>query len=357
MPEEPKIKILFLNGSPELVKTMCGRPASERARQYGFEIAAPILNNENRTAWTEMLAEYDAAITCWGSPLVDGDLLQRAGNLKIIGHAAGSVCSAISEEVYGRGVKVTTANPVMAETVAEWSLLATLLAARNFSAYAQWFGSAPLRWEERDSFQDLRSMTVGIWGFGDISCHLLRMLAPLRPGRILVHSRHTPDAVLAGYGAVAASLEEVFASSDVIHLLAGLTPENLERIGRNELRAIKDGATLINAGRARLIEPKALLEELQKKRFKAMLDVFYQEPLPHDSPFRKLDNVILTPHNAGYPGRERYVPFLLDEIHRCFRGEPLLSEISPERYRTMTVERLAAPRPAAVPAPVAVTVS
>ena len=56
--------------------------------------------------------------------------------------------------------------------------------------------------------------------------------------------------------------------------------------------------------------------------------------------FYELDNVILTPHNAGYTGRDRFFPFLLDEFHRFFNGETMQSEISRKRFLTMTNERL-----------------
>jgi len=334
-------KILFLNGSPELAKTMWSKKAFARAEKYGFEITIPTLKNASREDWANLLSNYDAAITCWGSPWIDRDMLRKATQLRIIGHAAGSVCAVISEEVYTHDLKVITANPVMAEAVAEWSLMATLIASRNIGGYAQWFGHAPLRWKSSDKIRNLSDMTIGVWGYGDISSRLFRMLAPLHPGRLLVHSNHTDSAALAAVGATKVTLEEIFAESDVIHLLAGLTAENIERIGRHELGLIRDGATLINAGRARLIQQEALLEALQTRRFKAMLDVFYGEPLPEDDPLRRFDNVMLTPHNAGEPGREHYIPFLLDEFDRFFRGESLAAEITLPRYRTMTVERLA----------------
>ena len=104
---------------------------------------------------------------------------------------------------------------------------------------------------------------------------------------------------------------------------------------------MKDGATFINAGRARLLKEDELIAELQKGRISAFLDVFYTEPLQPDSPLVALENVIMTPHNAGFTGRDRFFPFLLDEFNRFFNGETMQSGISKSRFLTMTNEHIA----------------
>ena len=97
---------------------------------------------------------------------------------------------------------------------------------------------------------------------------------------------------------------------------------------------------LINAGRADLVQYDALVEELARGRFTAILDVHHTEPVPQDSPFRKMPNVILTPHVAGRGRYDMYVPCVLDEFERFFAGEPLLHEIAADRAGSMTRESL-----------------
>ena len=53
-----------------------------------------------------------------------------------------------------------------------------------------------------------------------------------------------------------------------------------------------------------------------------------------------MPNLVMTPHNAGFPGRKEFLPFLLDEFHRAWQGEKNLCEISAKRFETMTVEQL-----------------
>jgi phosphoglycerate dehydrogenase-like enzyme len=79
------------------------------------------------------------------------------------------------------------------------------------------------------------------------------------------------------------------------------------------------------------------LAELKTGRFQAALDVFDQEPLPEDNPFRKLDNVILTPHIAGasVQARHRQGQYMLDELRRFFAGEPMLYQVTGDMLETM----------------------
>ncbi len=337
----PKMRVLFLNPSAELADALWSEHAFGMAKKLDLGVEFIKLKSDSRPDWPQLVDGFDAFITSWGSPTVGESLLHQAKSLKILGHAAGSVGMVASEALYARGVKVVTANPVMAEAVAEWSLLATLLASRRLVNYASLHGLSLLNWERQGEARDLRSLTVGVWGLGDISSRFLRLLAPLKPRRILLCSRHASPELRRETGATPAELEELLAESDIIHLLAALTPPNLGRIGARELSLIRNGATLINAGRARLVDEPALLAELPRGRISAILDVFHQEPLAAGSVLRRLDNVILTPHNAGGPGKELYVPHVLAEFGRFLAGEPLHSEITRERYKTMTVESLA----------------
>jgi phosphoglycerate dehydrogenase-like enzyme len=85
------------------------------------------------------------------------------------------------------------------------------------------------------------------------------------------------------------------------------------------------------------VDQDALLQTLQSSRIWAALDVFDQEPLPADSPFRRLDNVFLTPHQAGHTldTHRRQGQEMVDEIGRFFTGEPLRYRIRPDVFALM----------------------
>lgn len=334
-------RILFLSLYQKLAERFWTPENRALAHEYGFDIVIPAAAGDLfNPDWRSLMRGCDGLITSWRSPVCTREFLSPVPEVKIIGHAAGSVVAVADESTFLTDVKVTTANTVMAELVAEWSLMMTLIAQRNLSEYAH-FGASPLRWSSGREFRDIGKLTIGIWGMGDIARHLLRMLKPLHPGRILVFSNNCGEAELAAAGArKASSLEELLAQSDIFHSLAGLTPRNLHRIGAEEFALLKNGAVFVNAGRAGLTSETALIDALRRGRIRAILDVYDDEPLPEESPLRTMPNVILTPHNAGHDGTDRYLRFILEEFRRFFRGEPLHSEISRERFLSMTNERL-----------------
>jgi phosphoglycerate dehydrogenase-like enzyme len=153
---------------------------------------------------------------------------------------------------------------------------------------------------------------------------------------VLVHDPYLTDAAAAALGIEKVTFEDLVEQSDILHTLTGLTEANKGKLDSAMLARMKTGATIINAGRAPLVEKNALLEALQSRRISAILDVHYREPVPPDDPFLGLPNVIMTPHCAGRPGRDRYVPLVLHEFDRFFKGQPLQHEISRERAMNMT---------------------
>jgi D-3-phosphoglycerate dehydrogenase len=96
------------------------------------------------------------------------------------------------------------------------------------------------------------------------------------------------------------SKEEVLKNSDFISLNCDLNPTSLHLIGEKELALMKPTAYLINTARGQIIDEKALIQVLQLKQIAgAALDVFENEPLPANSPLRKMDNCLFAPHNAN----------------------------------------------------------
>ncbi|MBQ9501448.1 MAG: hydroxyacid dehydrogenase [Lentisphaeria bacterium] len=334
-------KILFLNARLKNVQTFWNDVCVRKAAEYGFDIDIPARDGDVEDFdWGKILPRYDALITTWNSPLCSAAFLASAPGVRVIGHSAGSVAQVTDATTFGTGVRVTTANPLMAEAVAEWSLLATLLAQRRLETYACLHPGEKMDWNAMSNIADLHKMVIGLWGMGDVTKHLLRLLGALRPAEILVCSSHASEEELARHGAKKASLDELLTRSDIFHCLVGVNSANLYRIGEREFAMMKENAVFVNAGRAKLCREEALLKALSSGRIRAILDVFHEEPLPEDSPLYALPNVLMTPHDAGYTGRDRFLPFILDEFHRFFTGVPMEAEITPARRETMTHERL-----------------
>jgi len=129
-------------------------------------------------------------------------------------------------------------------------------------------------------------------------------------------------------------LHELLERSDFVVLALPLTEESRGLIGEAELKAMKPTARLINVSRGALVDEPALIRALQEGRIGgAGLDVFAQEPLPADSPLRRMQNVIFSPHVSGdiaeYDvGASR---LFAENLQRYLSGMPLLNVVDKVR--------------------------
>jgi len=125
-------------------------------------------------------------------------------------------------------------------------------------------------------------------------------------------------------------LPDLMAASDVIVLSAALTAETRTLVNRDVLARVKQGAWLINIGRGQLVDDAALMDALRDGRLGgAALDVFRREPLPAESPYWDLPNVIVTPHLSG--AMEDYwtplVGLFAENLRRFEKGQPLINVV------------------------------
>jgi len=155
------------------------------------------------------------------------------------------------------------------------------------------------KWEKK-SLQgtELRGKTLGIVGLGKIGMEVARR-ARVFEMEIVAHDPFVSAAIAKDNGIRLATLDEVYAASDYLTLHVGLTPQTQNMINAESVKKMKRGVRLVNCARGELIDEGALAAALREGQVGgAALDVFTKEPLK-DSPFQKLDNVILTPHIAG----------------------------------------------------------
>jgi D-3-phosphoglycerate dehydrogenase len=105
---------------------------------------------------------------------------------------------------------------------------------------------------------------------------------------------------LAETGVEMTTLDDLLGRADFISLNCDLNPTSHHLINGRTLTLINQYTVLINTARGPIVEEAALEAALIKGTIGgAALDVFEIEPLPLDSPFRKLDNVLVAPHNAN----------------------------------------------------------
>lgn len=199
--------------------------------------------------------------------------------------------------------------------------------------------------------RQIEGKTIGLIGFGRIAGEVARRLSPFGTS-IITYAPYTSENELP-QGVRKVNLATLMRKSDLVSVLTGLTPETYHMIGRDQLAMMKADALLVNTGRGAVIDEVALVEHLAAGRIAgAALDTFTVEPLPLDSPLRRLPNVVLTPHAVGHTAETipELIPAMAENIRRIITGRLPLHCANPGTEGTWR-QRLVALDAAAVPAP------
>lgn len=143
----------------------------------------------------------------------------------------------------------------------------------------------------------MRGRTIGIIGLGRIAKSIIKRLQGWDVN--IIAYNHRPKEAPKGVKMV--DLETLYRTSDVVCLSVVVTDETRNMINDSALSMMKPTAYLVNTSRGQLVDEGALIRALESKKIAgAALDTFQVEPLPFDSPLRKYENVILTPHMIGH---------------------------------------------------------
>lgn len=270
------------------------------------------------------LADADGIITGWGSPKLDAAALNAAPKLKIIGHSAGTIKGIGSQEIFDRGITLVNAHTAIAPYVGEMALAMTLAGLRQFAPHDRAMRN-DRTWGDRSVVPEtLFGRKVGLVGLGSTGREFIKVLQPFGC-RLSAADPFVSPETAASLGVTLRPLDELLRTSEVLSLHAASLPETRHLLGKERLALLPDGALIVNTARGSLIEPDALLHELESGRLRAVLDVTEPEPLPADHPLRDLPNVSLTPHISGpTPGRRSDMAVLIvEEFRRFFSGEPV----------------------------------
>lgn len=237
---------------------------------------------------------FDALIV--GNDRVDRRVIAAADRLKIV-HMHGTGLDAIDvEAATERGILVANAPGANRNAVAEMTVCLMLALGRRLDKHLNLLREG--RWE-RSAGNEVSGSTVGIIGLGNIGRRVAELLAGF--GVRLLGYDPCPDAVWAAERGLepADSPDRIFAEADWVVLCAPLTAATEGLVNRRTLSLMKRTAYLVNTARGALVDEDALREALQERRIAgAALDAFAEEPLPADSPLRKLD-IVMTPHIAA----------------------------------------------------------
>ena len=173
--------------------------------------------------------------------------------------------------------------------------------------------------------RDLEGLTLGVLGLGKLG-QRSATVGKAFGMKTIAWSQNLTEEKAKAAGAELVSKDDLFRNSDFVTIHVVLSDRSRGLVGAKELGQMKKTGYLINTSRGPIVDEKALIAALQNKSIAgAGLDVFDVEPLPLDHPFRKMDNVVITPH-LGYVSEQnyrKYFPDVVKDIRAWLDGKPV----------------------------------
>ncbi len=269
------------------------------------------------------------AILHWAGPR---DVLRRvfltAPNVRWVHSRAAGLDNLLFPELVSSPAVLTNGTGVFSASLGEFALAAILFFAKDFARMRH--NQRARRWEQFD-VEEIAGQTAGIVGYGDIG-RAVAARAHALGIHVLALKRHPP----AEYGSHPDPLIEKFftpdrllamlAECDYVIVAVPLTAETHHMISDQAFSAMKPTAVLVNVGRGPVVDQAALLRALDEKKIRgAGLDVFEQEPIPHDDPIWGYENVLISPHCADHTRDwlNNAMRFFLAQYERFTKDEPL----------------------------------
>jgi len=314
----------------------------EKVRQLSPRISLSLVEGEAR--FLEALPEAEVVVI-WPRPFD----LSLAPRLKWIQLVSAGLERFVGHPIMESDITITTASGIHATPIAEYVLASILAFSRRFRDI--WRLQERREWPE-DPWEilrgeELRGKTVGILGYGSIGREVGRLCKAFGMRVLATDSAqemedrgYRPPGIGDPKGTLLdglfppSQLGEMVKECDFFIVAVPLTPETEGMVGREELKAMKGNAYLVNISRGRVVDEEALIEALKEGWIGgAGLDVFAQEPLSQESELWGLNNLILSPHiSANTPHyQERFAELFCENLRRYLARGELLNMVDKKR--------------------------
>ncbi|HKI33345.1 MAG TPA: D-2-hydroxyacid dehydrogenase [Gemmataceae bacterium] len=322
-------------------------PPVEAARLEKITAAAGPMQVVNAATEAEAVAALADADAFFGK--ITPPLLAVARRLRWVQTATASLEHYVFPALVDHPCTLTNMRGLFSDNIADQVMGYVICFARNLHIYirnqmsAKWapvggeaervgFATGPAHVTAIDrAHKNLADLTLGVIGLGAIGSEIARraLAFSMRVVGVDPVREAAPEGVAALWRSE--RLPDLLGQSDFVVIAAPHTPRTEKLFRRPQFRQMKRDGFFINIGRGAIVDLTDLVAALEAKEIAgAALDVFETEPLPAGHPLWRFENVILTPHVAGYSPRiaERHLGLLLDNVRRFVAGEPLRNVVN-----------------------------
>jgi phosphoglycerate dehydrogenase-like enzyme len=275
----------------------------------------------DRDTLAERLQRFDVICVMRERTRFDEELLRRLPNLKLLLTGGMRNAALDLKAAATLGIQVCgTESYKHAAPELTWALVMAL--SRNLVAEANALRAG--LWQQGLG-GDLHGKTLAILGLGSIGTRVAQF-GQVFGMRVIAWSENLTAERAAAAGVTYVSKQALFEQADVLSIHLVLSERSRGLVDAEALGWMKPEALLVNTARGPIVDEAALIDALRHKRLAgAALDVFAEEPLPPEHPFRTLDNVLATPH-VGYVSRQNYQQFygqMIEDLQAWAAGKPI----------------------------------
>ncbi len=279
--------------------------------------------------WRRHLAEAEVLFDFDQTHLQD--LPELAPKVRWIQATSSGIGPFVERMDYARrmpGTVFTRASGVHAQPLAEFCVMVMLMFRKGLHRIRA--DQEQKHWE-RYAGTDLEGRTLVVVGLGGVGREVARVAKAFRMRVIGVEHPDfvlDPDEIPVDDLRTSPELHDVLGQAEHLVLIAPHTPDTEGMMGARELALMPRGAVFINIARGALVDETALAEALRSGHLAgAALDVFAEEPLPPESPFWEMPNVLVSPHSASTSDREnrRLADLFCENLRRYLAGEALIN--------------------------------
>ncbi len=262
---------------------------------------------------------------------LNSEILQACPRLKWLFSLSAGMDLLPWADLVERGIVVSNVRGIHGTQMAEHTI-GIMIA---FSRQLNWCYRSQLRreWRSPWTVNELTGQTLSIIGAGSIGKEIAKKAKAFDMKVIGIKRNPEPLAYFDEVWGLD-QLHRVLGAADYHALITPLTEETYHLIGAAEFQAMKPTSIFINISRGDTVDEKAMLAALQNGEIAgAGLDVFSEEPLPSNSPFWELPNVIITPHSSGKSPyyMQRALELFTESLLAYRQGKSLPNQIDPSR--------------------------